>query len=965
MMKRVLTVLLIMALVITGVNVGSVQVYATNEDMVKEGEENEVGFPEDKMDGEEAPSTDEGEETDLGESADTSNSESEEPKEKIDGSPEEKIDESPEEKSDGSPEEIDVDPEIGDRANSWRYKDGELIEQEAGSAMGRNRSAYHPNATRRGIDVSHHQGEINWEKVKASGIEFAIIRCGYGNDSTSQDDRYWLRNVSECERLGIPYGVYLYSYAKNTQDALSEAQHVLRLIRGRKLSYPVYFDMEEEDTIGSDFGAIAEVFCSTIQNAGYAVGVYANLDWWTNRLTDSRFSNWYRWVAQYNTSCGYTGDYAVWQYTSSGYVPGIPPNKDGIVKVDMNYLIGYPSDHGIPMAVKVPTGVQNAVRYSAHVENTGWMQSVKNGNVAGTVGMNRKLEAFEIKVQDLSGVNVEYCAYVNGNWQNYVSNGNVAGTTGQNKPVEIIKVRLTGEKAKNYNVYYRVYVNSIGWMGWTSNDEPAGTLGYNDPIEAYQIALLPAGEKAPGTTDNSFKQRSASVRYEAHVQDIGWQAQVKDGAIAGTTGRNLKVEALKIMLADLDYEGYKGGVEYCASVEGLGWQNYVSDGNIIGTVGKNKKLEAVAMRLNGDVADHYDIYYRVHTSDIGWQGWAKNDEKAGTEGFGKKVEAVEIRLVKKGEKAPGSTENAFQKKPVSVSYSAHVQDIGWQKQVENGAVAGTTGQNKKIEAIKIQLSNQEIDGGIEYRANVEGIGWKDYVSNGEVAGTTGKNKKVEAVSIRLTDDIAQQYNVYYRVHSSDIGWQGWTKDGENAGTLGMGKKIEAIEVRLVKVGEKAPGSTSNAFMEKTVGVDYSAHVQDIGWQKYAADGAIAGTVGKNKQLEALKIRLSNKKYDGDIQYKAHVEDIGWQPYVKADEIAGTVGKNKHVEAVAIQLTGDMKNQYDVYYRVHSSDFGWLGWAKNGDPAGSEGFAKQMEAVEIKLIEKGGKAPGSTQNAFKK
>ncbi|MEY8413888.1 GH25 family lysozyme [Lachnospiraceae bacterium 62-26] len=951
MMKRMLTLLLIAALMVTGVNVSSIQAYATNENVVKEGEENEAGFSEDKMDEEEDFPASEGEKTDLDESADTSNGDIEEPDEKLDGSPDEKLD--------SPPEVIDVDPEIEDCANSWRYEDGELIDLEEGNAMRRNRSAYHPNATRKGIDVSHHQGEINWEKVKASGIEFALIRCGYGSDFTSQDDRYWLRNVSECERLGIPYGVYLYSYAKNTQEALSEARHVLRLIKGHKLSYPVYFDMEDDSTIGSDFGAIAEVFCSTIQNAGYAVGVYANLDWWTNRLTDSRFSNWYRWVAQYNTSCGYTGDYAIWQYTSSGSVSGISG------KVDMNYLIGYPSDHGIPMAVKVPASVKNAIRYSAHVENTGWMQSVKNGNVAGTVGMNRKLEAFEIKVQDLPGVNVEYCAYVDGNWQNYVSNGNVAGTIGQNKPAEIIKVKLTGENAKNYNIYYRVYVNSVGWMGWTSNDEPAGTLGYNDPIEAYQIALLPAGEKAPGTTENSFKQRSASVRYEAHVQDIGWQAQVKDGDTAGTTGRNLKVEALKIKLADLEYEGYEGSVEYCGLVEDSGWQNYALDGNIIGTVGENKKLEAVAMRLKGNVSDHYDIYYRVHTSDIGWQGWAKNDEKAGTEGFGKKIEAVEIRLVRKGENAPGSTENAYQKKPVSVRYSAHVQDIGWQKQVENGVAAGTTGQNKKVEALKIQLSNLEVDGSIEYRANVEGIGWQAYVPNGEVAGTTGQNKKIEAVSIQLKGGIAQQYSVFYRVHSSDIGWQGWAKDGENAGTLGMGKKIEAIEVRLVKKGEQAPGSTNNAFMEQTVGIRYSAHVQDIGWQKYVSDGALSGTVGRNKQLEALKIQLTNKKYNGDIQYKAHVEDIGWQPYVGADKIAGTVGKNKHVEAVAIQLTGEMKNHYDIYYRVHSSDFGWLGWAKNGELAGSEGFAKQMEAVEIRLIEKGGKAPGSTQNAFKK
>ena len=84
-----------------------------------------------------------------------------------------------------------------------------------------------PGATKKGIDVSVHNGKIDWQKVKNDGIDFAIIRCGYGQNMTSQDDAYWEYNVSECERLGIPYGVYLYSYANTLAKAKSEAQHVL------------------------------------------------------------------------------------------------------------------------------------------------------------------------------------------------------------------------------------------------------------------------------------------------------------------------------------------------------------------------------------------------------------------------------------------------------------------------------------------------------------------------------------------------------------------------------------------------------------------------------------------------------------------------------------------------------------------------------------------------------------------
>lgn len=229
--------------------------------------------------------------------------------------------------------------EKGIKENSWRYQDGQPIDSSSGDRS-LNYKAYHENATRQGIDVSQWQGVIDWEQVKASGIDFAIIRCGYGKNYSEQDDPYWQRNVSECERLGIPYGVYIYSYATDIASAKSEAEHVLRLIEGHNLSYPVYFDMEDNSTLNSDLAAIAETFCKTVSNAGYPVGVYANLYWWNTYLTDARFSQWYRWVAQYNSSCDYAGNYSIWQYSSKGSVPGISGN------VDMNYLIGYPRDHG-------------------------------------------------------------------------------------------------------------------------------------------------------------------------------------------------------------------------------------------------------------------------------------------------------------------------------------------------------------------------------------------------------------------------------------------------------------------------------------------------------------------------------------------------------------------------------------------------------------------------------------------
>lgn len=175
------------------------------------------------------------------------------------------------------------------------------------------------------IDVSEHQGKINWEKVKPQ-IVGAILRCGYGMDQPDQDDEQFKRNADECTRLGIPFGVYIYSYADSIEKAKSEAEHVLRLVDGYKLSYPIYLDLEEN---GTQKGAIerARVFGEIIEKAGYWCGVYANLNWWENYLVG--LDEFTKWVAQYNNVCEYKGSYLdIWQYTSKGKVDGIEGNVD-------------------------------------------------------------------------------------------------------------------------------------------------------------------------------------------------------------------------------------------------------------------------------------------------------------------------------------------------------------------------------------------------------------------------------------------------------------------------------------------------------------------------------------------------------------------------------------------------------------------------------------------------------------
>ena len=194
--------------------------------------------------------------------------------------------------------------------------------------------------TLKGIDVSVHNGIVDWVTVKNSGIDFAILRCGYGENITSQDDKYFVRNMNECERLGIKYGVYIYSYALNENGAISEANHVLRLIKGHNIAYGVWFDMEDADGYKERKGMpsnatlvnICKTFCDKIRANGYDVGIYASYYWFVAILNDQKLDEYDKWVAQWSSRCSYQKPYKMWQYTATGSVNGISGN------VDMNYL---------------------------------------------------------------------------------------------------------------------------------------------------------------------------------------------------------------------------------------------------------------------------------------------------------------------------------------------------------------------------------------------------------------------------------------------------------------------------------------------------------------------------------------------------------------------------------------------------------------------------------------------------
>jgi extracellular neutral metalloprotease, NPRE, fused to chW-repeats len=272
-------------------------------------------------------------------------------------------------------------------------------------------------------------------------------------------------------------------------------------------------------------------------------------------------------------------------------------------------------------------------------------------------------------------------------------------------------------------------------------------------------------------------------------------------------------------------------------------------------------------------------------------------------------------------------------KEPSISYTTHIQDIGWQNQVKDGEMAGTEGQAKRLEAIKITL--KDLSGvKIKYQTHIQDIGWQDWKYDGTLAGTEGQSKRLEAIKIELEE--SDKYSIMYRVHIQDIGWQDWRYDGEKAGTEGQSKRLEAIQIKIVE-------------KQTSISVNYSVHVQDIGWQNWKAEEKIAGTEGQSKRLEAIKIELLTNIKNLKLKYRVHIQDIGWQDWKDSEEMAGTEGQSKRLEAIQIKL--ENTQDYSIEYRVHVQDIGWQDWVKDGKTSGTEGQSKRLEAIQIRIISK--------------
>jgi len=335
----------------------------------------------------------------------------------------------------------------------------------------------------KGIDVSVFQNKIDWKKVKEE-TDFAILRCGYGDNYTSQDDKQYARNIAECESLGIPYGIYLYSYVDSEAHLKSEIDHTLRLVKGHK-PFCVYLDLEEPYLISQGKKSLTNYalrWCKAITDAGYKAGVYASSSWFDRYVDIYQIYNagYSIWVAQYyHTAPKWNGiNYDIWQYASDSTIAGIKGN------VDKNYMYNNILNNSKPTPSKPAEATKVIYQIWDDVLKR-WLPNVTNReDYAGIYGHDVDCVYIHSNCGD-----VEYQVhYLGGKWLPKVKNReDYAGM--YNKPIDGISIRLFNGSKK---LKYRVHLRNGKWLPtvtgcniYDDNNGYAGIIG--KPIDAIEI----------------------------------------------------------------------------------------------------------------------------------------------------------------------------------------------------------------------------------------------------------------------------------------------------------------------------------------------------------------------------------------------------------------------------------------------------------------------------------------------
>lgn len=491
---------------------------------------------------------------------------------------------------------------------------------------------------------------------------------------------------------------------------------------------------------------------------------------------------------------------------------------------------------------------QPNLKIRAHIQSKGWMNWSTDNTIIGTTGESLQMEAFQVE-NEFENLTVQFQTQSAGQlWTNWVNQGSTGGTTGQRKGLEGVSFRLSGSASSNFDIYYRVHSQKFGWLPWTKNGQKAGTSGFDYTIESMQVTIRRKGGDTLKTSPDAYQTlKNPNITYRAHVSSKGWLNWVPSNSLAGTIGQGLSMEAFDIT-SDNPYAKIQFQTR---SIDG-DWTPWTKEYETAGTVNEGRQLEGVRLQLYGVQSSKFDIYYRVHSQKFGWLPWAKNGEKAGTEGYGYGVEGLQVKVMPKGQSTIDVSGNPFRlAEQPTIKYQSHVQTYGWQDFVGSNSVSGTVGKKKRLEAVRIDLEDFPVDGGIKYRTHVEGYGWRNHSVDGALNGTIGKGKRLEALEVELTGELANKYDIYYRTHIESYGWLGWVKNGMPSGSSNKALRMEGLQIKIFPKGKggkvdhdkgyvntpliyidsghggKYPGAAYGGVFEKTINLQTTRKIESI------------------------------------------------------------------------------------------------------------------------------------------
>ena len=500
------------------------------------------------------------------------------------------------------------------------------------------------------------------------------------------------------------------------------------------------------------------------------------------------------------------------------------------------------------LTTSIVLSIAGAARYvaAAGITLSGSINVQKYGDIAGvwddasatlTLKGNtdenkeyRQIEAITVSLENSTGIegSLKYSVYVQSKgWQDFKTAGSEAGTRNKGLRIDGLKMELTGALASKYTVEYSVQVQkNDDSQGFVSDGTVAGSPNDSRMIEEIKIRIVPANQ---GT--------STTVNFRVHRESLGWGSKwSKSEGVAGAAGKAKQIDSIEMNLTGNEY---KGGITYRSKIQKTGWEKkWSSNGETSGTQGK--RIEAVAIKLTGDVAVSYDVYYRVCVQSVGWLGWALNGAITGITDLSYKLEAIQVVLVSKGSAAPGDLGDIKSIDTITeinsstpllpgkglfrmgdkatVSYAVKTAD-GWSEIVSDGKKLDVTKPIKGI-AVGLKLKDYHLD----LYANEPGFGEELEDENYEPYDIdcslkiieTSKNIESMRMHIVCSDGVEDEdidwyempkdYYIYYRVKTSGKGWMAWTRRVEYddigmCGTDEVGNTISAIQIVVLPAGQ--------------------------------------------------------------------------------------------------------------------------------------------------------------------